>query len=225
MTAVARHLPRTSELNVLDLGCGVGRFSPLLADAFGGTVFAVDPSRQMLAEAERNNAHPSVQYMRGAAEAIPAADGSIDFAFLSMMIHHVGNQQRCAEELRRVLKPNGRVFVRNSFSGRLDSVAFYAWFPEARAIDEARLPRIEAVCQSFQQAGFSIVAIESIEQQIDTSLEVHFQRLQKRAISTFEFLTDEQIEAGFARMRPAVDAEDVPQPVMETIDLIVLCKP
>ena len=147
MDAIARHLGGTrSGLTVLDLGAGTGRFAVLLADAFDARVVAVEPSEKMRVEAERYSAHPRVDHRAGAAETIPAADTEFDFAFLSMIIHHVGDVVACARELYRVVKPGGLVFIRNVFSGRLDGVPHYAFFPR-------HAPSTRGACRRSRQYG------------------------------------------------------------------------
>jgi hypothetical protein len=47
-------------------------------------------------------------------------------------------------------------------------------------------------------------------------------RLRLRAISTFEYLTDEETAQGFAALDAAVAAEASPQPVDGVSDLIIL---
>jgi hypothetical protein len=137
-----------------------------------------------------------------------------------MVAHHVSDVGACAGELHRVIKPGGSVFVRNTFSGRLDSVPLYRFFPSARAIDEARLPSVEQVTLRMQ--GFEPVTLETIEQRIDASLQAHHERMKRRALSTFELMTDAEFHEGLERMRQAVERETAPAPVMERIDLLVL---
>jgi ubiquinone/menaquinone biosynthesis C-methylase UbiE len=223
MQALGRRLGGTpSPLTILDLGAGTGRFSAMLADRFDARVVAVEPSAKMRAEAARGAAHPRVTYRDGCAEAIPAAAAELDFAFLSMVVHHVSDLAACARELHRVLRPSGLVFVRNAFSGRLDSIRHYEFFPSARAIDEVRLPTVERVSAVFTAAGFELVALDTIEQEIDASLSAHYERLTHRALSTLELISDAEFEAGLARMRRAVDLEAAPAPIVERLDLLTL---
>jgi len=223
MTAVGRHAGGArGNLVILDLGAGTGRFSTLLADAFEARVVGVEPSEKMRDEAARGSAHPRVVYRDGSAASIPAAAGEFDFAFMSMVVHHVPDLGACAGELHRVIKPRGSVFVRNTFSGRLDSVPLYRFFPSARTIDEARLPRVEQVRDTFVARGFELVTLETIEQQIDASLQAHYERMKRRALSTFELMTDAEFHEGLERMREAVERETAPSPVTERIDLLVL---
>ena len=223
MAAVGRHLGGArGNLVILDLGAGTGRFATLLAAAFEARVVGVEPSEKMRADAVRGSAHPRVVYRDGTGASIPAAIGEFDFAFMSMVVHHVPDLDACAAELYRVIKPGGPVFVRNTFSGRLDSVPLYRFFPSARAIDEARLPSVEHVRDTFEAHGFAFVTLEAIEQQIDASLQAHYERMKRRALSTFELMTDAEFHAGLERMRQAAEREAAPAPVMERIDLLVL---
>ena len=223
MDALAGHIGRArQDLTILDLGAGTGRFSVLLAEAFHARVVAVEPSAKMRADAERGSAHPRIVYRDGAAGAIPAADGEFDFALLSMVIHHVPDLDACARELSRVVKRSGLVFIRNTFSGRLEGIRHYEFFPAARAIDEARLPRVERVREAFEARGFATVALDTLEQHIDPSLAAHYDRIARRALSSFELISDADFEQGLALMRVAADRETTPTPVQEKIDLLVL---
>ena len=223
MAAVGRHLGGArGNIVILDLGAGTGRFSTLLADAFDARVIGVEPSEKMRDAAARGSAHPRVVYRDGPAASIPASAGEFDLAFMSMVVHHVPDLDACAAELHRVIKPGGSVFVRNTFSARLDSVPLYRFFRSARAIDEARLPRVEQVRDTFRAHGFDFVALETIAQQIDASLQAHCERLKHRALSTFELMTDAEFHDGLERMRQAVERETAPAPVVERIDLLVL---
>ena len=223
MQALARRLGATPAAPIiLDLGAGTGRFSVMLADAFDTRVVAIEPSAKMRDDAERSSTHPRVAYRDGCAEAIPAAAAEFDLAFLSMVVHHVSDLPACARELFRVLRPSGLVFIRNVFSGRLDGIRHYEFFPSARAIDEARLPTVERVRAAFTTAGFELVALDTIAQEIDASLSAHYERLKLRALSTLDLISDAEFEAGLARMRRAVDLETTPAPVIERLDLVTL---
>jgi ubiquinone/menaquinone biosynthesis C-methylase UbiE len=60
MGTFAGFVPGRRPLTVVDVGCGVGRLSPALAEAFGGPVVALDPSVRMLRVARGAAAHPRV---------------------------------------------------------------------------------------------------------------------------------------------------------------------
>src|SRR5437660_5249814 len=74
MSAFARHASLGRPLPVLDLGSGTGRFTPGLAETFGGPVYGVEPSHGMRQAALASAPHPAVTYLEGSADAIPLPD-------------------------------------------------------------------------------------------------------------------------------------------------------
>ncbi|HVF14654.1 MAG TPA: class I SAM-dependent methyltransferase, partial [Acidimicrobiales bacterium] len=142
MERFAHHAGERRPLSVLDLGSGTGKFSPALADAFGGPVVAVEPSSHMRAIAERDRAHPRVTYLDGSADRIPLADGAVDLVLLFCVLQHVADRAAAAVAIARVLGPGGRVLVVNHFRGEPTPRAWSAYFPAAREIEERSLPTI-----------------------------------------------------------------------------------
>lgn len=87
---------------VLDLAAGTGKLTTLLRPRVGELI-AVDPSRQMLAVAIREN--PGIDARAGSAEAIPA-DEPLDAVFVGEAFHWF-DLDRALPELVRVLRPGG----------------------------------------------------------------------------------------------------------------------
>jgi hypothetical protein len=81
---------------------------------------------------------------------------------------------------------------------------------------------VERVREAFEVRGFTTQALDTIEQEIDPSLAAHYDRIQRRALSSFELLADSEFEQGLARMRAAIERETDPIPVREKVDLLVL---
>ena len=90
---------------VIDLGCGSGIFTHLLAGR-GYEVSGLDISPKLLELARRK--YPGLRFDEGDVEALPYADASVDGVMLSGIVHHLPDANRCAAEVMRVLKPNGR---------------------------------------------------------------------------------------------------------------------
>ena len=94
-----------------DLGCGAGHISEALAPSVG-RVIAVDESGPMLAAAEeRLKSHPNVELRTGTIEALPIDDNSLDAAVLFLVAHFITDPTKVMREIRRVLKPNGRLLI------------------------------------------------------------------------------------------------------------------
>jgi ubiquinone/menaquinone biosynthesis C-methylase UbiE len=222
LQAFERRAPADRPLTVLDLGSGTGRFTPGLAETFGGPVHGVEPSERMRAVAEENAAHPAVTYLAGAAESIPLPDASCDLVLLYMVLHHIRDQAAAAAEISRVLRPGGRLLIRSSFPDRMPELTWYSFFPGARIIDEQVFPRLDHTLEVFEAAGLHFTALDVLTQRVADSLGEYAERLRLRGTSTFERLTEEEIEEGFATLSAAVDVETPPRPVDEDSDLLVL---
>jgi ubiquinone/menaquinone biosynthesis C-methylase UbiE len=103
--------------SVLDIGCGTGTLAIAAKRRVGprGRVYGVDASREMLARASKkaNKAGVEVVFQNGIVEALPFPDGQFDAVLSTVMLHHLGRKvrQQCAFEVRRVLKPGGRVLA------------------------------------------------------------------------------------------------------------------
>ena len=221
---LARRAPPQDVRRLLDLGSGTGRFADLFADALDIEVIGVEPSARMRRVAVSQHGHPKVRYVSGSAEAIPLEDASVDVAWLSMVLHHIGDLHACARELWRVVRPGGRVLIRSSFSGRLASCRFYEFFPDALAADQERLPDLADVEWLFAAHGFRSRALEVVQQLLDPTWDAYVQRIAHRALSSFEYITDAQFELGLAAMRAAGRAGEV-EPVYEEIDFLVFERP
>ncbi|MDT8341543.1 MAG: metalloregulator ArsR/SmtB family transcription factor [Longimicrobiales bacterium] len=99
------------EWTVGDLGTGTGGVAAALAP-FVANVIGVDRSAEMLAAAaERTVALENVEFRRGDLEALPVADGELDVALLSLVLHYVVDPAEALAEAFRALAPGGRVVV------------------------------------------------------------------------------------------------------------------
>ncbi|HEY3956080.1 MAG TPA: class I SAM-dependent methyltransferase [Streptosporangiaceae bacterium] len=211
--AFARHLPERRPLALLDLGCGTGRLTPALADAFGGSAVGIEPSRMMLRHAVADAAHPRVGYLTGSAEAIPLAAGSADAALLFFVWHHVADKQAAAAELHRVVRPGGRLLVRTNCSDRMPDLWWYRWLPGAALADQRMYRPLDAVVADFTGAGWSWRTVDEVAVTQAVSIREDFARLRTRALSTFEHLPGDEVERGFGDIEAALPTiGDAPVP-------------
>jgi ubiquinone/menaquinone biosynthesis C-methylase UbiE len=220
LEAFGRHLPQTRPLVWLDLGSGTGRMTPSLANAFGGPAYGVEPSDKMRTQALADAGHPAVTYAAGSAEHIPLPDASCDAALLFFVWHHVGDRERAAQELRRVVKPGGKLFVVTNFSDKMPDVWWFRVVPEWREVDKAQFRSEEEVKRDFTRAGWTLASRDEVSWLRSTNLAEDLERLKLRAVSVFEHMNEEVTEAGFARIEAAQPSLDG-GPQYETSVLLV----
>lgn len=222
MGRFAEHLPARRPLSLVDLGCGVGRLTPALAETFGGPVYGVEPSDRMREIAEASARHPAVTYLAGEAARIPLPDDSADAVLMFLSIHHVPDRAAAAAEIRRVLKPGGRVLVRSPFSDRMTGGWWQRFFPRALEIERQMFPTLAEVSGVFEAVGLKTIALEVVNETYAASAAEAAAKLRLRAISTFEHMTEAEIEEGFARMDAHVAAHPDDQPDTGESELLVM---
>ena len=117
--------------HVLDVGCGPGFFSVLLA-RLGYEVTAVDYTENMLAEARKNAAHYGVDidFRRMDAQNLDFEDGIFDLVISRNVLWNLEQPEQAYREWLRVLKPNGTVM---NFDGN-----FYYYVTDAEYGDRTR---------------------------------------------------------------------------------------
>jgi SAM-dependent methyltransferase len=100
---------------VLDVGCGTGYFTRVMAQVVGpsGIAVGIDPSVEAISDARRATGLANCTFMEGVAEALDAPDGSYDVVVSSLMVHHVPEtvRARAIGEMFRVLRPGGSVLL------------------------------------------------------------------------------------------------------------------
>jgi ubiquinone/menaquinone biosynthesis C-methylase UbiE len=101
-------LPSVEGLSGLDIGCGEGSNTRLLAER-GAQMKAIDISPVFISYAQQAEKETprGVAYQVGSAVDLPFSDASFDFAAAFMSLMDVPETDRALAEAYRVLKPNG----------------------------------------------------------------------------------------------------------------------
>lgn len=154
----ARRLPAAESTRprvVLDLGCGTGRLTGALA-AIAGRAIGVEPVSELL---DLALPEPDVEYrlLAGADAPLPLADGEVDAAFTCLVLGGVAGAdalEATGDELRRVLRPGGLVFLAESVS---DQALLEHWTFRSVADYAAAMPwaGLREVAQ-FDDAGDAV---------------------------------------------------------------------
>jgi SAM-dependent methyltransferase len=155
---LAEHFGETRNLDLLDVGCGVGNMHPLIGGRVA-TLTGCDVSAACLDEAARRNPLASYRHYEGSR--LPFADGAFDAAMAVCVLHHVppGQWASFAAEMRRVLKPGGLavVFEHNPLNPLTRRVVSDCEFDR-----DAVLLRLNATRGLLAGAGFGEIRSRSI---------------------------------------------------------------
>ena len=102
---------------VLDVGCGTGSLALAAARRVGrnGAVCGVDASAPMVERARSKAARAGVEvdFREAAAQGLPFEERAFDLVLCTLVLHHLGRAGRetATREMKRVLRPGGRVVV------------------------------------------------------------------------------------------------------------------
>src|SRR4051794_18816644 len=153
-------------MQALDVGCGTGGLTAVLADALGPeNVAGAEPSDTFVAAARERM--PEVEIVQASAEALPFEDERFDAVLSQLVVNFMSDAERGVAEMARVARPGGTVAACVwDYSGRMKLLRAF-WdaarevAPEqAAAADEAGLmqwTREEELASLWQSAGLGDV--------------------------------------------------------------------
>lgn len=224
LEALKAIIPAREVESILDLGCGTGRFTSALGEAYGCPVVGVEPSAAML-EVAAARGERQVVWKRGGAEGIPLGDGAVGLVFMSQVFHHLEDPRRAFDEIGRVLTPSGYLAIRNGVREQNGELAWLECFPEAREIEERRTPPRKELEETVSGAHpFDLVARRTVRQLFASSYEEYFEKISRRGLSALIAISDEAFQSGLERLRRFVNSQPPGTPVYEPVELFVFRK-
>jgi len=168
-----------SEYTVVDIGCGVGYYSNMMAKN-GAKVLGVDPNPEYIKIAEKN-AVPNTEFMvmdiGNSEELRKIPNGSADIVFMSdaLLFYFVSpdvkkkpNLEKLFSDIRRILKPNGTfisvephyIFWLSPWLGEEECP--YTILTEYNNKKFGVTATISKLIQSFSKGGFSVTWMEEL---------------------------------------------------------------
>jgi demethylmenaquinone methyltransferase/2-methoxy-6-polyprenyl-1,4-benzoquinol methylase len=159
---------------VLDACCGTGDLA-VAAERTGAVVTGLDFSPAMLERARRKSS--TIEWVEGDLLALPFADGSFDAATVGFGVRNVTDLGTAVSELRRVLRPGGRLAILEITQARGVLRPFFSlWFdrvvpvlgkvlPGGKAYtylpaSVRRFPDAEELAAQLEREGFEQVSFE-----------------------------------------------------------------
>jgi len=107
---VLARLPRIANARCLDLGCGQGNTTRLLAEAIGATdCIGVEYDAALVEYASAQSNLAGVSFQQGDVTRLPFPDASFDVAFCRYLMIHLADPISGVREMLRVVRPGGYV--------------------------------------------------------------------------------------------------------------------
>lgn len=149
-------------LQCLDVGCGNGAFTEVLATRAAPSELAgVDPSKEQIDFAKIREGAKFAQFRVGDAQALPFPDGSFDVAIMALVISFVSDPAKAVLEMARVVRPGG-VVATYMWSNMSPHRPFFATMNELGvpfSIRSNNASELSAMRSLWEQAG--IVSVET----------------------------------------------------------------
>lgn len=150
----------SSQMNILDVGCGLGGPARLVASRYGCRVTGIDLTAEYVETANVLcnwvKLDQRVSLRQGSALAMPFAEGSFDGAYMLHVGMNIEAKGKLATEVARVLRPNsafGIYDVMRTGPGDLDYPVPWATTPDLSAVAGP-----EQYKAALQRAGFTVIA-------------------------------------------------------------------
>ena len=100
--------------NILDMGCGSGRFTIALANMCAKKVTGIDLGSSGIKigqETAKKSKLDNIEFIKNNVLSLPFDDESFDFVFSKGVLHHTGNLKQALNEYHRVMKKNGKGYL------------------------------------------------------------------------------------------------------------------
>lgn len=201
-----------SDSVILDMGCGTGNYTDALRRV-AKSVIGMDLSIRMLEQARTK--FTDLLLICGDITSMPFMPKSFDAAFAVQVLHHVKEKELFLKEAYRVLRKEADIAIHACSHRQMRAFWFYHYFPKGLQVDLARMPDSKEIVSLLTRVGFSKIGVEICYHDVVVANEAPESYLDKNyrdSISTFAFLSEEDVELGCDKMR-----EDIASGAVENI--------
>jgi len=187
--------------DVLDVGCGTGRFALGMSATKECMVYALEPSIRMLEQAMAKDGSKRIFWVGGDGQRLPFQDEVFDCVYMTLVIHHVEDKELVLREIQRVLRKSGScVIVTNSHARIKRHVIRH--FPGMMALDLKRFPSIPSLKRLLAHAGLRDVHHHVCRYDRGyVSTKEYLERVRNKYISTLTLLSEDEFQKGFQTFR------------------------
>jgi cytosine/adenosine deaminase-related metal-dependent hydrolase/ubiquinone/menaquinone biosynthesis C-methylase UbiE len=155
---LSQMFPDISGLDVLDIGCGTGRWLQLLASLRPASLVGVDTSPEMLQRASAKLGAKSTLHL-GSCAALPVQNVTADIILASFVLSYLESIDTFARELHRVARPGANIFLADMHP---DTAISCNWKRSFKANDmeesiQVRTRSLQQIIETFQSCGFELL--------------------------------------------------------------------
>ncbi|MEO1413640.1 MAG: methyltransferase domain-containing protein [Bacteroidota bacterium] len=213
------HLQPEPGKRYLDIGCGTGNYTSVLAQ-LGGQFIGVDPSERMLEMAKEKEV--TIDWLIGTAESLEVPAESVDGILASLTLHHWDSLPNGFRHLYAALKTDGRMVIFTSTPDQMEGYWLNHYFPQMMKDSMTQMPSRKEVVDALEEVGFYVISEESYE--VKPDLQDGFLYVGKhdpsryldpslrKGISSFSALAhQEEVENGLEKLHHDIQSGEIEQ--------------
>ncbi len=157
---ILRELGDAGNARILDIGCGTGKLAHrMITHHRDARVFGIDLCESMIRSAQHHVvSEPRIHLSVADSEHLPFEDATFDYLTCSNSFHHYPNQAAAVKEMRRVLKPGGRLFITDGYRDNLYGYLIYDVIVTAMEGGKVRHLSAAEFREMFADAGFKDIS-------------------------------------------------------------------
>jgi cytosine/adenosine deaminase-related metal-dependent hydrolase/ubiquinone/menaquinone biosynthesis C-methylase UbiE len=172
---LSRMLPDVAGLDVVDAGCGTGRWLQLLASHGPASLVGVDTSPEMLQRASAKLGTRSTLHL-GSCAALPIQNATADLILASFLLSYLDSVDTFARELHRIARPGASVFLTDMHP---DTAISRNWRRSFKANEmeeniQFRNHSLQQITDAFHACGFELLTL--IEPSFDSHEKTTFEQ-------------------------------------------------
>lgn len=208
------HLKPLKNGKYLDIGCGTGNYTNELQKK-GFQFIGIDPSRQMIEKAKLKNYE--IDWKIGSAEKTGLSENFIDGIIGTLTLHHWINLRNGFSELKKILKPNGRIVIFTSTPKQMKGYWLNQYFPKMLFDSIIQMPTLENVRTAMKDSGIECLGTEKYYIRPDLqdkflycgkhNPELYFDEQIRHGISSFSSLARrKEVSRGLKKLRKDINS-------------------
>jgi ubiquinone/menaquinone biosynthesis C-methylase UbiE len=144
---------------------------------------------------------PDIAWVQADGAGLPLQMESFDFVTCQYALHHIQDKAGMLRAVFQVLRRGGRLVLRNLCPQECADWLYYAYFPEAYAIDLEDFWPPEAVVAALEATGFEAVTVEFQHLRSEQNLRLWLDTVRRRdTCSQLLTIPDAAYEAGVHRL-------------------------